>query len=162
MYTGFPRYMQSQFPVPADKRRLTGIYNYVALFVCSPALYVWQFSTSCIKYFNYPVNTRTVQYSAQAMDFPAVTFCNMNPMRRYAVESDTGVIRKTFNVSLWFTISSTLRFGYVIFKSMRQSYVKLCLYRKYRLRVTLANYNTTTWHLEKPLLHHLDTFTTLP
>ncbi|KAI0240785.1 hypothetical protein LSAT2_008410 [Lamellibrachia satsuma] len=42
-------------------------------------------SVATIKYFSYPVNTRTLQHSAQAFHFPAVTFCNLNQMRASAV-----------------------------------------------------------------------------
>ncbi|KAI0240783.1 Acid-sensing ion channel 4-A [Lamellibrachia satsuma] len=53
--------------------------------VAGVVLLVWQVSVAMIEYYSYPVNTRTLQHSAQAFNFPAVTFCNLNPMRASAV-----------------------------------------------------------------------------
>jgi len=81
------------------------VWVHVCETVCVQGLYVWQVSAACVKYMNYPVNTRTVQHSAQAMDFPAVTFCNMNPMRATAADT-VPELRKLFDVSPEIYISS--------------------------------------------------------
>ena len=82
-------------------------FYHVCLLVRTPALFVWQVSAAFVKYLNYPVNTRTVQHSAQVIVFPAVTFCNMNPVRRSAVDNNEGDLGKLFRVSLAIDISTT-------------------------------------------------------
>ncbi|KAK2185711.1 hypothetical protein NP493_226g08054 [Ridgeia piscesae] len=67
--------------------------------VAGTVLFVWQVTTACVHYFDYPVSTVTVQHSAQMSAFPAVTFCNLNPLRDSAVRDSQSVVGKMFAVS---------------------------------------------------------------
>ncbi|KAI0236559.1 Amiloride-sensitive sodium channel subunit alpha [Lamellibrachia satsuma] len=65
--------------------------------VAGVVLLVWQVSVATIQYFSYPVNTRTLQHSAQAFHFPAVTFCNLNPLRASAVRDGKSRVGQVFS-----------------------------------------------------------------
>ncbi|KAI0236561.1 hypothetical protein LSAT2_012903, partial [Lamellibrachia satsuma] len=64
---------------------------------CNKLLLVWQVSVATIQYFSYPVNTRTLQHSAQAFHFPAVTFCNLNQVRASAVRDTNSRVGRVFS-----------------------------------------------------------------
>ena len=64
------------------------------------ALFSWQMTLAAAKFYSYPVNTRTVQHTARVLDFPAVTFCNLNPLRQSVAQDEKGDAGKEFKVSL--------------------------------------------------------------
>ena len=47
----------------------------------SIVLMAWQVTVSFMKYYTYPVKTQILYKNAGQVEFPAVTICNLNPLR---------------------------------------------------------------------------------
>ena len=47
---------------------------------------IWQLIEAFQKYYRYPADTNIDTGTKTALEFPAVTFCNLNPMRLSALD----------------------------------------------------------------------------
>jgi len=65
-----------------------------------PVLMTWQITISVMKYYTYPVKTQMLYQKAGEIVFPAVTICNLNPLRQ-SVLSEAGDMLDTFK-KVWF------------------------------------------------------------
>ena len=48
---------------------------------------LWQITLAFIKYYSYPTETNLSFNASTTVIFPAVTFCNVNPIRLFAVNT---------------------------------------------------------------------------
>ena len=55
-------------------------------FIVISAFMVWQLVEAFKKYYSYPADTNIGTGTKTAIEFPAVTFCNLNPMRLSALD----------------------------------------------------------------------------
>ncbi|XP_064625139.1 FMRFamide-activated amiloride-sensitive sodium channel-like [Lineus longissimus] len=64
------------------KKSLYGKLLWMAVMLTAFGMLIWQFTTMINKFYTYPVSTSTAMENNPHLYFPAVTFCNVNPVRR--------------------------------------------------------------------------------
>ena len=62
----------------------------IICFVFITVVLAWQVTAAVIKYYTYPVKTQMFYETAGQLEFPAVTMCNLNPLREGALASAGG------------------------------------------------------------------------
>ncbi|XP_041354351.1 amiloride-sensitive sodium channel subunit gamma-like isoform X2 [Gigantopelta aegis] len=64
---------------------------WIAIVIAGWGMTVWQVSELVTKYYSYPVNTDLTLIYNYSMQFPAVSFCNINPIRLSSVYLDQNI-----------------------------------------------------------------------
>ena len=99
---GIPRVMKA-------KTRVTFFVWLVAVLTCA-ALLVWQLNVVLTRYFQYPINTLTVQAPVwQNPTFPDITICNTDPFvyDTYMHDTDKNDVIASLNESFSYTMNKS-------------------------------------------------------
>ena len=62
------------------------------------AMLIWMFTRAVIKYKTYPSSTTVEYYYNTRLPFPAVTFCNLNPLRASKLAEAGGALYDRYRV----------------------------------------------------------------
>ena len=91
------------------KTRVTFVVWLVAVLTCA-ALLIWQLNVVLTRYFQYPINTLTVQATVwQNTTFPDITICNTDPFvyDTYMHDTDQNDVIASLNESFSYTMNKS-------------------------------------------------------